>query len=179
MAEKILNTRIVLRNDSSANWLANNNQVLLKGEVGIEFLANDKIKMKVGDGTKTWEQLSYFGGEFAHVIEPEVVTAGANHITAIEAAAINIDLAVGDIAIVRENIFGDNIIHAAYVYNGTEWKSINGGIKSVFTTEEALNAYLVDPAAYPGQIVALVSNSKTIIYYLDYNHEAETEEEKS
>ena len=33
-----LNTRIVLRNDSTAKWLEGKNQVLLKGEVGIEFL---------------------------------------------------------------------------------------------------------------------------------------------
>lgn len=58
-----LNTRIVLRNDSSANWLTNSDQVLLKGEVGIEYLEDGTVKMKVGDGTKTWEELDYFGGE--------------------------------------------------------------------------------------------------------------------
>ena len=39
-----LNTRIILRNDSTANWLTNSNQVLLKGEVGIEFLTDGKVK---------------------------------------------------------------------------------------------------------------------------------------
>ena len=58
-----LKTRIVLRNDSTANWLANESQVLLKGEVGIEFLPDGKAKMKVGDGTKTWAQLDYFGDD--------------------------------------------------------------------------------------------------------------------
>jgi len=58
-----LNTRIVLRNDSSANWLAAKDQVLLKGEVGFEFQESGKVKMKVGDGVKSWEQLEYFGGE--------------------------------------------------------------------------------------------------------------------
>lgn len=56
-----LNARIVLRNDSTANWLANSSQVLLKGEVGIEFLTDGTVKMKVGDGTRTWDQLEYFG----------------------------------------------------------------------------------------------------------------------
>lgn len=50
-----LNARIVLRNDSTANWLANSSQVLLKGEVGIEFLTDGTVKMKVGDGTRTWD----------------------------------------------------------------------------------------------------------------------------
>lgn len=58
-----LNTRIILRNDSSTNWLSNKDQVLLKGEVGFEFQESGKVKMKVGDGVKTWEQLEYFGGE--------------------------------------------------------------------------------------------------------------------
>ena len=58
-----LNTRIVLRNDSSTNWLSNKDQVLLKGEVGFEFQESGKVKMKVGDGVKTWEELEYFGGE--------------------------------------------------------------------------------------------------------------------
>ena len=58
-----LNTRIVLRNDSTTNWLANSEQVLMKGEVGIEFMSDGSVKMKVGDGTKTWAELDYVGGE--------------------------------------------------------------------------------------------------------------------
>lgn len=61
MAE--LRTRIVLRNDSTAKWLENIDKVLLKGEVGIEFLADGKTKLKIGDGVKTWGELDYFGGE--------------------------------------------------------------------------------------------------------------------
>ena len=61
MAE--LRTKIILRNDSTANWLSNVSQVLLKGEVGIEFLDDGKTKIKIGDGVKTWEQLDYFGGD--------------------------------------------------------------------------------------------------------------------
>lgn len=59
-----LNTRIVLRNDSSTNWLTNSDQVLLKGEVGIEHLADGTVKIKIGDGVKTWEELSYYEGVF-------------------------------------------------------------------------------------------------------------------
>lgn len=57
-----LNTRIVLRNDSYTNWEANSGEVLLKGEAGIEFFDDGTAKIKLGDGVKTWEQLSYFGG---------------------------------------------------------------------------------------------------------------------
>lgn len=54
----ILNTKIVLRNDITANWEASN-VVLLKGEIGIEFLADGSAKMKVGDGVKKWAELDY------------------------------------------------------------------------------------------------------------------------
>lgn len=47
-----INTRIILRNDSSFNWAANENVVLLKGEVGIEFLSDESCKVKIGDGVK-------------------------------------------------------------------------------------------------------------------------------
>ena len=58
-----INTRIILRNDSTLNWAANENVVLLKGEVGIEFLSNESCKVKIGDGVKAWKDLEYFGGE--------------------------------------------------------------------------------------------------------------------
>lgn len=58
-----LKTRIVLRNDTSANWLANESQVLLKGEVGVEYLADGTVKIKFGDGTTSWKDLPYFGGD--------------------------------------------------------------------------------------------------------------------
>lgn len=58
-----LNTRVLLRSDTTANWNANKSKVLLKGEVGIEFFPNGEVKIKIGDGTTTWENLSYFNDE--------------------------------------------------------------------------------------------------------------------
>jgi effector-binding domain-containing protein len=48
-------TRIVIRNDSSINW-ESSNPVLLKGEMGVD---TDLNKIKIGDGFKTWKELSY------------------------------------------------------------------------------------------------------------------------
>ena len=56
-------TVIILRNDASANWLVNSTAVLMRGEVGLEFLESGKVKMKIGDGVATWSELPYFGGE--------------------------------------------------------------------------------------------------------------------
>ena len=58
-----LDTRIIIKNDSSVNWLTNKSHVLLKGETAYEFCEDGNVKQKVGDGVKTWEELDYFGGE--------------------------------------------------------------------------------------------------------------------
>ena len=63
-----LNTRVVLRNDSTKNWQDNPSMVLLKGEVGIEFdptAGTDAVvKFKIGDGTTPWKDLPYYEEKF-------------------------------------------------------------------------------------------------------------------
>lgn len=53
-----IKSRIILRNDTSANWEFNNSVVLLKGEVGIEFLEEGGTKIKIGDGVTPWKDLN-------------------------------------------------------------------------------------------------------------------------
>ena len=134
-----LNTRIVLRNDSTANWLSNKDQILLKGEVGIEFLDNGKVKMKIGDGQHTWEELGYFGGDEGHVFET-TVAKGGNHNDAIATIVGSTTLSKGDVAIVREGIVVADKVgtvvngvtieqkyqYTAYVFNGTAWVAMDG-----------------------------------------------------
>lgn len=94
MAE--LRTRIVLRNDSTANWLTNENVVLLKGEIGLEFPENGKVKMKVGDGVKTWAELDYFGGEGLKGDELSVLIAdGIIKLKGFDEAAVGSQLVKG------------------------------------------------------------------------------------
>lgn len=57
MAEKILKTHIVLRNDLAATW-TEKNPVLKKGEMGIE---TDTNMFKFGDGKTAWRDLAYAG----------------------------------------------------------------------------------------------------------------------
>ena len=69
MADKIFNTRIQLKYDTYANWQSKN-PVLKSGEVGICVIpaetgavtSEPAILMKVGDGAKTWTQLSFVTG---------------------------------------------------------------------------------------------------------------------
>ena len=119
MAE--LKTRIVLRNDSTSNWdsaVANAGDtgvVLLKGELGVEFTADNKVKVKVGDGVTKWESLPYFGGEEGKTFQ----VGSIDEIT-------DTDLAVGDTAIVKTLISGDKYSYTGYVYNGSDWAAMDG-----------------------------------------------------
>lgn len=58
MAEITLNTRLVLRNDTSANWGTNGTKVLLKGEPIIVWDGTTP-KIKIGDGTQTVADLPW------------------------------------------------------------------------------------------------------------------------
>ena len=80
MAEKLLNTRILLKYDSYENWITNN-PVLKQGEVAIATIPSgaglDKIDdknlpnvmLKVGDGTTPYQQLKFVSGLAADVYE--------------------------------------------------------------------------------------------------------------
>ena len=48
--------RILLRRDSSENWVASNT-VLMAGEPGY---VTDTGELKIGDGVSTWTDLSYY-----------------------------------------------------------------------------------------------------------------------
>ena len=141
-----LNTRIVLRNDSTAKWLEGKNQVLLKGEVGIEFLESGKVKMKIGDGITTWENLPYFGGEEAHVYEATVAKDG-DHAAAITTALNGAEPNTHDVAIVKEAIIAADKLtdgvnqqykYTAYRFNGTDWSAFDGNYsaENVYFTED-------------------------------------------
>lgn len=140
----LLNTTIILRNDSTANWLANENVILARGEVAIEFLANGKAKMKIGDGEKTWAQLSYFGGESAkyYDVVPEVDEDGSVeiHLDAITRVVNGATLSSGDIAVVKETFAPGKIQYTAYVYDGdaATWKAMDGNYSAdnVYTAKD-------------------------------------------
>ena len=154
---KILNTRLVIRNDDAAAWLQAKDTVLLKGEIGIEFdpsAVGGKVKMKVGDGETTWENLSYFGGEDAHVYEASVVKGG-DHNAAITAALNGVAPNSHDVAIVKEAIIAQDVIdaaaaeipartieqkyqHTAYRFDGEKWVAFDGNYsaKNVYFDED-------------------------------------------
>lgn len=58
MANNVLNTRIVICNDTTATW-GTSEKVLLKGEMAIEFTESGAPKFKFGDGASTFAKLPY------------------------------------------------------------------------------------------------------------------------
>lgn len=61
---QVINMRIVLRNDTTANWETHSDQVLMRGEVGIEYLPSGEKKFKIGDGVTPWADLAYQSGSY-------------------------------------------------------------------------------------------------------------------
>ena len=154
MATTTFNTRIVLRNDSTAKWLENKDQVLLKGELGVEFEADGGVKIKIGDGTKTWEQLEYFGGaSAAQVFQAESANA-AGDLAAITTAVGDAKLQSGDFAIVSHNIDGAHKSYTAYVYDGESWKAMDGNY-------DASNVYFGDNITMAGSYSQIGNLTKT------------------
>lgn len=131
-----LKTRILLRNDTAANWEANKTTVLKRGEVGIEI---DTNKMKIGDGKTAYGNLKYFGGEATlnFEVSPEGEETDVAAITRVVAGA---ELHNGDTAIVKRIITGDKKSYTAYVYDGT-WKAMDGNYR-------ADNVYFDDDITY-------------------------------
>lgn len=141
-----IKTRIALRNDSTANWEANSDVVLMKGEMGVEFTDAGETKMKLGDGQKKWSELDYFGGE-TDVHQAQVYQAdlaeGEDDIAAITRVVGENALFEGDMAIVKSTI-GEAVTYTAYVYNDSKWQAMNGNYnannvyfdKDLFTTTE-------------------------------------------
>ena len=149
MADKTLNTRIVLRNDTAQNW-STANPVLLKGEAGYE---TDTNKLKFGDGTSNYNDLPYFGGTSVAVYETEI-NAGTEHIGAITGVVDGAPLHVGDIAIVKELIAGDKRQYTAYVYNGSKWTAMDGNYS-------AENVYLKDNITLAGNYTQVGNLTKS------------------
>ena len=157
MPEKILKTRILLRNDETANWLKNQNTVLGQGEAGVEFLANGKTKIKIGDGVKKWSELPYVDGE--DIVKTQVfqieAQAEQEDLTAIANAVGDAVLQSGDIAIIKRVIASEKYEYTAYVYNGTVWCAMDGNYnaenvyfdKDLVTTSAIGNITLINGQA--------------------------------
>lgn len=129
MATKTLNTKIIMRNDTSENWTTKN-PTLLKGEFGVE---NDTNKFKIGDGATAWKELAYAGAD--ETVIKSIINANRDACTYVDLTEGQEDadgLATitspkqGDTAIVRKAIDDTHKSYTAYVYTGSAWSAMDG-----------------------------------------------------
>ena len=141
---KMIKTRLQLLGGTEAEWTG---KVLLKNEVGILWNDDGSLEgMKIGDGVTPYERLPWFGGEEAHVFADITVNSGADHNAAIAEAVGNIELVIGDIAIVKELITGNKYSYTGYVFDGYDvendnapiWKAMDGNVdaKNVYYSSD-------------------------------------------
>lgn len=137
---KELKTRIVLRNDSTANWTAKD-PVLMKGEIGFDM---DLLIFKVGDGIKKWSEIAKtfksYEDTMSAVNEAINAAVGGLHETQVYQAQVDLggdkeaaltavatEPAQGDIGIVKEKLSPDGKYqYTAYVYTGDAWAAMDG-----------------------------------------------------
>lgn len=92
----ILNTRIVLRHDYSANWDAvKDTAILLEGEAGLEYCLDGSVKVKFGDGVNTWGALPYWGG--AHDGVEEAIRAIEARLDTIDTQIVALQNTIGHV----------------------------------------------------------------------------------
>ena len=130
MADKLLNIRIQLRNDTAENW-ATKNPLLLKGEMGVEI---DTGKTKIGNGTAHWKDLKYSGVDEDTI--KGIIDKNRDNFTPVEATKEETDAQAlarkitnpkkGDMAVVVRTFVEGKQSYTAYIHDGTGFKAMDG-----------------------------------------------------
>ena len=140
MANKTLNSRIIIRNATLTEW-TEKNPILMKGEIGLEMDASP-IRFKIGDGSTVWTDLAYAYNlaEILSQVDEKIEAAvgdlhqtqvyqaevanGGDKLAALQGVATS--PAQGDIGVVKEAISDDHVQITGYVYNGSTWVAMDG-----------------------------------------------------
>lgn len=150
MATKTLKTVIQLRHDTTANWEANKSFIPKAGE---PCLDTDKGTIKYGDGVTTYENLREAGSSAAHY--EGIKTDGETDIQVIERVLTTESKEANkdDIFIVKTLISDTKYAYTAYVYDGTNWKAMDGNYS-------AANVFLNDNITLAGNYSSIGNYSK-------------------
>ena len=165
---ELMNVRICLKNDTSANW-TERNPVLLGGELGIE---TDTNKMKIGNGTDTWADLPYAGADEAQI--KALINQAEDDYYAVDATDDLTDAAAiaagvvspkkGDICVVKRVISGDKISYTGYNYNGENWCALDGNYdaENVYFSEDLVYTVAIGTLAKPASSATYPSAGKNV-----------------
>ena len=157
MAGNTLKTRIQLRNDEAATWVEKN-PVLLKGEMGIEV---DTGKIKIGDGTKAWNELNYSGVDENAI--KSIINSNRDKVSVLTLTEGKTDADMlatiakpvqGDMAVVENTFVEGKTSRTAYFYDGTKWAAFDGNYR-------ADNVYFDDDITYTVAIGTLAKPSSS------------------
>lgn len=173
MANKTLNIRIQLRNDTAENWNTQN-PVLLKGEMGVE---TDTGKTKIGNGTAHWKDLKYSGvdedtikgiiDKNRNAVEFIVANEGESDTQAL--ARVISAPKKGDVGIVEQTKNGIGEFYTAYIHDGTAFRAMDGNYSAdnVYfdkdLTYTANIGVLTVPSTGSGTIQASGKNVKEVL----------------
>lgn len=133
MAGNTLKTRIQLRNDEAATWVEKN-PVLLKGEMGIEV---DTGKIKIGDGTKAWNELNYSGVDENAI--KSIINSNRDKVSVLTLTEDKTDADMlatiaapvqGDMAVIENAFVEGKISRTAYFYDGANWAAFDGNYRA-------------------------------------------------
>lgn len=129
MARNTLKTRIQLRNDKATTWVEKN-PVLLKGEMGIEV---DTGKIKIGDGTKAWNELNYSGVDENAI--KSIINSNRDKVSVLTLTEDKTDADMlatiatpvqGDMAVIENAFVEGKTSRTAYFYDGANWAAFDG-----------------------------------------------------
>ena len=161
-------TRIITRNDSTEKWLENSDQVLLKGEMSIEFTESGEPKIKIGDGVTPWADLKYFGGDTAFQLFEVVPEAEESHVEAISRVVADTEVKDGAFAVVKILIVDDKYEYTAYVYHN-EWKALDGNYnaENVYFDEDLLTTSAIGNIALTNGQATIAAKGKNLKQVFD------------
>lgn len=173
MADRTLNIRIQLRNDTAANWTTKN-PLLLKGEMGVEI---DTGKTKIGNGIDNWTTLKYSGVDEdtikgiidnnRNAVEFIVANEGESDTQAL--ARVISAPKKGDVGIVEQTKNGIGEFYTAYIHDGTAFRAMDGNYSAdnVYfdkdLTYTANIGVLTVPSTGSGTIQASGKNVKEVL----------------
>ena len=155
-----INTRIVLRNDTKANWEAvKDTATLMVGEMGIETDTGlFKIGKEKSEGVLcTWGEL-----EYANEIPEIDLTSVTNAVKIADTfEGLGNGVVVGDMGIVKAPVYENEedatknkYSYTAYVWNGTAWAAMDGNY-------DADNVYFQNDITLAGSYTAVGNVTKS------------------
>lgn len=152
MANQTLNSRLLIRNDTAANWQSGN-QILMKGELGIEI---DTKKIKIGDGTTAWNALGYASGSAA--VSKDTVPSNSD--SGYDIGTIWVNTSTDKVYVLTDNTPSASIWKQMVTPDELSELGAGDMLKSQFATNEKAAQGYVDKAITADTVTGSIESSQ-------------------